>query len=127
MTVGVQFSYVKAGQGRSPFLLKHGNWSSMFTTREPDIDLQSSLSRYSNEYWTLLLQEPQKGCCGCWDLFIDMNGEEVWTQTLGETLGEVPREGYFIARLNLEALGVKGKLFRKYGKLQSIYILKPKR
>ncbi|KAI1404552.1 hypothetical protein F4819DRAFT_483507 [Hypoxylon fuscum] len=73
-----------------------------------------------SKYWQLDLKDPTKEDLDCWDLFIDSNGEKTWAQKPGQ----IPN-GYFIARLNLRTLGITGKLFRRYGKLQTIYILKP--
>ncbi|KAI1377437.1 hypothetical protein F4677DRAFT_444665 [Hypoxylon crocopeplum] len=75
----------------------------------------------SNRYWTIPLNEPTKKDSDCWDLFIDSNGEKVSAQKPEQ----IPKDGYLIARLNLQTLGVKGRLFRKYKKLQTVYILKP--
>ncbi|KAI0379888.1 hypothetical protein F5Y04DRAFT_282362 [Hypomontagnella monticulosa] len=73
------------------------------------------------KYWELSINEPKKADLDCWDLFIDNDGEKTWAQRPEDT----PNDGYFIARLNLRTLGMLGRLYRKRGKLQTIYILKP--
>ncbi|KAI2641881.1 hypothetical protein GGS26DRAFT_586274 [Hypomontagnella submonticulosa] len=72
-------------------------------------------------YWELSLIEPTKGGLDCWDLFMDKDGEKTWAQRPED----IPNDGYFIARLNLRTLGILGRFYRKYGKLQTVYILKP--
>ncbi|KAI1458358.1 hypothetical protein F4805DRAFT_137511 [Annulohypoxylon moriforme] len=90
-------------------------------TAEVVIKKTSHIRTDSDEYWTLFLEDPTKETNDCWDVFIDRNGEKIWAQAPDEG----PKEGYFIARLNLETLGMKDKFFRKYGKLQSVCIPKP--
>lgn len=58
----------------------------------------------------------------CWDIFLDSNGEEISARKPDE---EIPKDGYLIARLNLQALGVKGRFLRRRGKLQKLKVLRP--
>ncbi|KAI1214873.1 uncharacterized protein F4807DRAFT_404863 [Annulohypoxylon truncatum] len=85
------------------------------------IKKDSTVKNGVHKYWELSLNEPTKESLDCWDLFMDSNGKETWA----EKAEEIPQDGYFIARLDLRTLGIKGRLFRKYGKLQTVYILKP--
>ncbi|KAI2470334.1 hypothetical protein F4781DRAFT_391303 [Annulohypoxylon bovei var. microspora] len=85
------------------------------------IKKDSTVKKQANKYWELSLLEPTKENLDCWDIFIDSSEDTTWAQKAEE----IPKDGYFIARLNLQTLGIKGRLFRKYGKLQTVYILKP--
>ncbi|KAI1477213.1 hypothetical protein F4774DRAFT_205619 [Daldinia eschscholtzii] len=85
------------------------------------IQKTSKLKDDPHKYWQLPLNESAGEDLDCWDVFMDRNGETTWVQKPGT----IPKDGYFIARLNLRTLGVKGRFFRRHGKLQTIYILKP--
>ncbi|KAI2470337.1 hypothetical protein F4781DRAFT_430563 [Annulohypoxylon bovei var. microspora] len=70
----------------------------------------------SHEYWIVPLGDDSEE----WNIYADENWEIMWAQDPDEW----PRDGHFVARINLQALGMTGRYFRRHGKLRSVYVLK---
>ncbi|KAI1214876.1 uncharacterized protein F4807DRAFT_455327 [Annulohypoxylon truncatum] len=78
----------------------------------------SEITLSPDQYWIVRLGDDSER----WDIYADEAGDRMWAQTPEE---ESPSTGHFVSRLDLRNIGTRGRFYRRCGKLQLVYVLKP--